>query len=186
MKTAAGAAGFKKKRGNHLLSPCDYHRPCRLHYRVRNGNGCFPARIATAPDNIPHGCGSSSGPGIKICPIDSVTIAAIRWFRVESLLPGAGDVTCGLADAQVADLVLGGERIEGVKLPHVVRQIAFGEIGQEFALGAPIDRRDSVDKFLLCHVWDLSHLFGLFRASRVPIYRTLAGTILSEPHAAVG
>ena len=38
----------ENKCGNHLLSPCDYHRPCGLHFRVRNGNGCFPARIVTA------------------------------------------------------------------------------------------------------------------------------------------
>ena len=39
---------FSKKCGNHLLSPRDYHRPYRLNYRVRNGNGCLPARIVTA------------------------------------------------------------------------------------------------------------------------------------------
>jgi hypothetical protein len=42
----------RRKRGNHLLSPRDYHRPCRLHFRVRNGNGCFPARIITATITI--------------------------------------------------------------------------------------------------------------------------------------
>ncbi len=29
------------------LAPKDYHRPCGLYYRVRNGNGCVPARKAT-------------------------------------------------------------------------------------------------------------------------------------------
>ena len=41
-------AGIFKKCGDHLLSPRDYHRPYRLNYRVRNGNGCLPARIVTA------------------------------------------------------------------------------------------------------------------------------------------
>ena len=44
-------AGIKKC-GNHLLSPFDYHRPCRLNFRVRNGDGCITARIFTARDRI--------------------------------------------------------------------------------------------------------------------------------------
>ena len=52
-------AGILKKCGNHLLSPFDYHRPCGLHYRVRNGNGCFPARVLTALDIIVEAQGSS-------------------------------------------------------------------------------------------------------------------------------
>ena len=48
MKIPAEAGTFKKC-GNNLLSPRDYHRPYRLNYRVRNGNGCDPARKVTAP-----------------------------------------------------------------------------------------------------------------------------------------
>jgi hypothetical protein len=43
------ACGFrkdsKKCRQSPTLAPWDYHRPSGLHYRVRNGNGCFPRRI---------------------------------------------------------------------------------------------------------------------------------------------
>ena len=58
--TRRGGRSQTKKCGNHLLSPCDYHRPCRLNYRVRNGNGCIPARIVTAPISIPAGFPTSS------------------------------------------------------------------------------------------------------------------------------
>ena len=40
-KKTPAEAGVSKKCGNHLLSPCDYHRPCGLNCRVRNGNGWF-------------------------------------------------------------------------------------------------------------------------------------------------
>ena len=51
-KKIPAEAGIFKKCGNHLLSPCDYHRPCRLNFRVRDGNGCDPACIVTAPEII--------------------------------------------------------------------------------------------------------------------------------------
>ena len=55
-------AGIFKKRGDHLLSPFDYHRPYRLNYRVRNGNGCIPARIITATRMLPREPPTSSRP----------------------------------------------------------------------------------------------------------------------------
>ena len=61
-KKIPAEAGIKKC-GNHLLSPFDYHRPCRLNFRVRNGNGCIPARIVTARSTIHRPLRWSSPPG---------------------------------------------------------------------------------------------------------------------------
>ncbi len=52
-KKIPAEAGTLKKCGNHLLSPCDYHRPCGLNFRVRNGNGCIPTRNVTARRIVP-------------------------------------------------------------------------------------------------------------------------------------